>query len=248
MSRLTNSVPVTSPLSRILGRIYIYCGPCACAIQTALKLTRDNDASGFFDFTIRIDERLPTSCRRSTSIIDVLGAIRDTIVWHEVKSSLSSSVSMGFFDCLELERRIYNLEQEPSGLFQRESILQKILAAHGESLDDDDGIPVHAIIFIAEADLCHFSLESHPFHFEPRKPRATDIFAFTPYWDRQMYTWQRKYMSSYCRSDKAMEKNKTRLSPFTGPIPSPTSEIVTSTSPILDSKRPRSQSTAGSDV
>lgn len=243
-SRFTGDLPDPKPVRRI----YIYCGPCACAIQTALKLTWMNDASKYFEIVIRIDERLPTSCRRSSRVVDVLVAIRDTINLHELKGWESHPSPMGCVDCPELEKRIYSLEQEASGTLEPKNILQKILFEHSQNSNETlkDDIPVNAIIFLAETDLCHFSLESHPFRREARKPRETDIFAFKGYWSLSGYLWQRQYMGSYSRSTMAMEK-KTQSSLPTGLIPPLTSELITSTPHILRNKRPRSQSSARSD-
>jgi Prion-inhibition and propagation len=240
LSKIVGELPDVSPVSRI----YVHCGPCACAVQTALNLTRDNDASEFFEFVIRIDERLPTSCRRSSTTIDVLAAIRDTIYGHEVSWSVISK-SIGFIDCPELEKRIYNLEQEKFGHFEPSSVLQKILVEDYQ--DYKNNVPVGAVVFIAEADSCQLSLESRPFRGEARKPRETEIFAFKSVWNESGYLWQREYMGSCARSANAIEKKRTRSSPITDLIPPPTSDAIATTPPIPRNKRPRSESTAKSD-
>lgn len=79
--KVNGGSPTVSPFNRI----YIHCGPCACAIQTALNFTSNDEFRKLFEFVIRIDERLPTSCRRSSTTIDALAAIRDTICGHEVR-------------------------------------------------------------------------------------------------------------------------------------------------------------------
>jgi len=227
------------------SRIYIHCGPCACAVHTALNLTLDNEASKCFEFVIRIDERLPTSCRRSCTTIDALAAIRDTIYGHEVQSWSDKSKSISCIDCPELEKRIYNLEQEKFGYFESSSVLQKILVEDYQ--DYENKVAVGAIVFIAEADSCQLSLESRPFRGEARKPRETEIYTFKSIWDESEYVWQRRYMGSYGRSANAIEKKRTRSAPITDVIPPPTSRAIATMPPIQRNKRPRSESAAKSD-
>lgn len=239
------------PKIRPVSRIYIYCGPCACAIQTALNLTLGNDdISGvdqeYFDFAIRIDERLPTSCRRSSTDIDVLTAIRDSIDGHVVSRwSTDSSRSIGFVDSPELERRIYSLEQERFVHLEPAGVLQKILLEDHQKLGSD--LEVSAIILIAEADLCHLSLESRPFGSEARKPRETDIFAFKSGWvgDR---TWDRRYLGSYGRSAAANNKRRAQSSLLTDPTSQPASNVMSTTLPISPNKRKRADSASESEV
>lgn len=233
--------PDTSPASRI----YIHCGSCACAVQTALKMTRNNGASEYFDFSIRIDERLSTSCRRSSTAIDVLTAIRDTIEGHVVNTWDCRSKSIGFIDCPDLEKRIYNLEQEKFGYIEPASVLQNILVEDYQKTEN--AIPIGAIIFIAESDFCQSSLESHPFRSEARKPRETDIFAFTPTMVGSKGVWLRKYMGSYSRSKSALEKRADRSSLLTGVIPPLSSDLVFTTPSIPRKKRSRSASTLESN-
>jgi hypothetical protein len=239
--KITGDLPHVRPISRI----YIHCGPCACAIQTALNLTQGDGVSEYFDFAIRIDERLPTSCRRSSTALDVLAAIHDAIDGHVVNSWDAKSKSIGFIDCPDLEKRIFTLEQERFEHSESASVLQKILAEEYEGLKSD--LPIEAIIFIAEADLSHHSLESPPFSAEARKPRGTDIYAFVRSWTEAGRFWQRKYLGSYTRSKKAIEKKRARLSLLTNPTPPLTSSIIPTAPPIPRNKGPRSKYTAESD-
>jgi hypothetical protein len=202
------------------SRIFIHCGPCACAIQTALNFTLSNEASKCFEFVIRIDERLPTSCRRSSTTIDALAAIRDTIYGHEVKGCNDKSKSIGFIDCPELEKRIYNLEQERSRHFEYSSVIQKILVEDYQDYKNHDS--VRAIVLIAEADSCQLSLENRPFLGEARKLRNTEIFTFESVWNETEYVWKRIYIGSYGRSTNAIEKKRTQPDPLTDRIALPT--------------------------
>ncbi|MCJ1385218.1 hypothetical protein MMC17_008339 [Xylographa soralifera] len=235
ISKITGNLPDICPIFRI----YVHCGPCACAVQTALKVTRENGASKYFDFAIRIDERLPTSCRRSSTAIDVLAAIHHAIDGHVVFDYFPNSISIGCIDCPELENSIYNLEQENVGHFGPGSVLQQILAEYDDMNRDD--IPIEAIILIAEAGLCHLSLEGQPFRAEARKPRDNDIFAFDSIWKKPLWEWERRYMGSYSRSKASVEKRRARESLLTDLIPPAT------TPPTPRNKRPRSESTAISD-
>ena len=242
ISKMTDELPEVRPV----GRIYIYCGPCACAIQTARKITFSKDVSEYFDFAVRIDERIPTSCRRSSSAVDVLSGIRDAIDGHVVDWENRQSRSVGFIDCPQLEKSIYDLEHEKFRGFEPESVLQRILTNH----NDESELPTKAIIIIAEADLCQLSLEAHPFVNETRKPRETDIFAFRENWDTWTgydYLWQREYQGSYSRSKKAIEKRKAMSNQFTGLVPPPMSSLTSMAPPFPRSKRPRSESAAESD-
>ena len=234
----------TLPKVRPVSRIYIHCGPCACAIQTAMDFTLDNDVSEYFDLVIRIDERLQTSCRRSGSTIDVLAAIRNTIDRHVTNNRDHISKSLGCIDCPELEKQIYNLEQERSGYSDPRTVLQRILLQH--YIASESILPIRAIVIIAEANSCHLSLESRPFNTEARKPQETDIFSIKHVYKESggAMTWYRDYAGSYSRSKNAIEKKRAESSLLTDRA-SPSTFGVTATTPTTPrTKRPRSESTA----
>lgn len=197
------------------GKIYIHCGPCACAIQTALKVTTQYSygnlglAPVYHDFAICIDERLPTSCRRGSSAIDTLVAIRD----FTDGPGCSQSKPYSYIDCPELEKRIYDAKLERSGSFEPKEVLQRILVENYELYTNSKLVP--AIIFIAETTHCLLSAESRPFIGESRKPRETDYYTIQTEPVDSKWVWQRKYLGSYNRSHNAIEKLRDRSSLFT---------------------------------
>ena len=205
---LTEYLPKVVPVSRI----YIYCGPCACALQTALILTQDNGASDYIDYAILIDERLPTSCHRSITPLDFLIEIRDTLQEHEVEDYDPVSRSLGYIDIPELERRIYDIEQEKPGPFGGTSSLHQILLEHMDfhGWYDRSPVPTGAIIIVAETDSCQIPLEKRPFQSEARKPRETELYSFEPVWNAGDWLLRRRYVGSYSRSEEAIERNKVR--------------------------------------
>ncbi|MCJ1398699.1 hypothetical protein MMC11_001900 [Xylographa trunciseda] len=238
--KATGELPDVIPIDRV----YIHCGPCACAIQTALKLTWVNRASEYVDYAIRIDERLPTSCRRSSAAIEVLAAIHDTIDGYQVTYG-DKSKSIGFIDCPELEKQIYNLEQETTSHFGPANILHTIL---NEYQDIKHANSVAAIVIIAEADTIHSSLEGQRFYSEARKPRDTDIFTFEFAQENDEWKWRRRYEGAYSRSKKSIEKKRARSSLLTDQIPPPSSNVTALMSPAPSNKRVRSESTVNSDA
>lgn len=238
--RATGDLPGVRPVSRI----YIHCGPCACAVHTALRLTQGNEISEYFDFVIRIDERLPTSCRRSSTAISVLTAIHDSIDQHILMHRQATLKAVDYIDCPELEKRIYNLEQERFEQFEPANLLQKIVL---DCNDLKSNLSIGAIIIIAETDHCQLSLENRPFYSGAKKPRETDIFSFVSSWTGTEHIWHRQYEGSYTRSKMAIETMKARSPLPTGLIPPPISSVIAMEPPFRRSQRPRSETAAESD-
>jgi hypothetical protein len=92
------------------GVVFVYCGPCACQIQTALDICRGKGIEQYQEFAVRIDDRIPTSCRRMTTSFKLLSSFRDYIgklVPANHLYELSNHIDLPW-----LEQRIYKLEQE----------------------------------------------------------------------------------------------------------------------------------------
>ena len=195
---------------RLSNRVYVHCGPCACSINLARAIVDGNGVPEYLDIAIRIDDRIPTSCRRFDSAIDVLNSIRNQIEEDENTSSTQSR-SVAAIDCPALEKRIFVLEQEHYGETRQEPALQKIMAEDYErSSTSPSDLEIGGIIFIVEADVGNESLERHPFRSQPRKPRANEIYAFKGELSTQGWLWNREFIGRFSKSKYAMEREKEK--------------------------------------
>jgi hypothetical protein len=104
--RVENELPDIDPL----GVVYVYCAPCACQIQTVVDLCRGRGISEFLDFAVRIDERIPSSCRRMTTGLALLSSLRNYA--NEIVANGQSHHRTDYNDWPWLEQRIYKFEQE----------------------------------------------------------------------------------------------------------------------------------------
>ncbi|EPE30419.1 hypothetical protein GLAREA_03386 [Glarea lozoyensis ATCC 20868] len=54
--------------------IKIYCSPCACAIRTALRISKERSTL-LIEYTVRVDERLPPSCCSYSTLVDAISSL-----------------------------------------------------------------------------------------------------------------------------------------------------------------------------
>ena len=204
--KINFDVPSVEPVCRV----YVHCGPCACSINLARAIVDGNGVPEHVDIAIRIDDRIPTSCRRFDSAIDVLNSIRNQIEEYENTSSTQSR-SVAAIDCAAFAKRIFVLEQEHYGETGQEPALQKIMAEDYErSSNSLRDLEIGGIIFIVEADVGNESLERHPFRSRPRKPRANEIYAFKGEQSTQGWLWNREFIGRFSKSKYAMEREKEK--------------------------------------
>lgn len=45
-----------------LGKIYVYCGPCVCALRTAPLMCQGEERSKTIHCLVRVDDRIDISC------------------------------------------------------------------------------------------------------------------------------------------------------------------------------------------
>ncbi len=220
-----------------MSDIRIHCGPCACAIQTAISLCSSKDVSSHYRFSIHIHDRLPTSCRRASSPVEVMEALRDglegfqlTDKWDRLQKALS------YINSPALEKRIYDLEQELFEPVSAENVLQAVLldVLEGERRREQHGKShsLGADIFIIEADRCQRSLQNPPFKSQAKKPRATNIFELSRRPDegsKQQQTSRphhvtQRYIGSYYRSRRSIQKRKSEATQMPPTILTPASD------------------------
>jgi hypothetical protein len=202
--KLNYKVPDPEPVCRIL----IYCGASVCAINTAQAILNGKGISEDFDLVIRIDDRIPTSCRAPTSAFNGLCAIRSQLDEVE-RSSFKPTRSIRAIDCPALERRIYALEQDDQAELDSQNATQTIL---DECSDNEADLKTLAVVIIAEAEIYENSFEEHPFIKLSGKPRASEIynFGFKGSIEGRGRQYERKFMGQFHRSKLALETQQSR--------------------------------------
>ena len=96
-----------------LARVDVYCAPCACAIQTAIKLC-SAESSRLISYEVKVDDRVPVSCCSTSSMIDRLNSLLIKIQEHEAgllkNQSNLNTLWIKFLDRVWIEQRIHELE------------------------------------------------------------------------------------------------------------------------------------------
>ena len=200
----------------------IHCGPCGCAIHTAMSLCCSKDVSSHYRFSIHIHDRLPTSCRRASSPLEVMEALRDGLEGFQLTDKYDRlQKALSYINSPALEKRIYDMEQELFEPVNPENVLQAVLLdvleEQQRTKQREKGRSLGADIFIVEADNCQQSLQNPPFKAEVKKPRATNIFELSrpqdqgskPHQGSRPHQIAQRYIGSYYRSKGAIQKRKS---------------------------------------
>lgn len=216
-----------------LSDVRIHCGPCACAIHTAISLCSSKDVSLHYRFSIHVHDRLPTSCRRASSPVEVMEAFRDGLEGFQLTDKYDRlQKALSYIDSPSLEQRIYDLEQELFEPVSPENVLQAVLVdvleEQQRSKQYRRSRSLGADIFIVEADTCQLSLQHPPFKAQAKKPKATNIFELSRPPDQGSKQQQssrphqitQRYIGSYYRSKGAIRRRTSEVSRVPLEIPS----------------------------
>lgn len=208
--KVENELPDIDPL----GSVYIYCAPCACQIETALSLCRGKGISEFLDFAVRIDDRIPSSCRRMTTGAVLLSRLRDDIGEQVAYGRGYSGTE--HIDWPWLEQRIYKLDQEAC---EATNACSSDLLERISSEDHTSGRETAAIIIMGEADLCSPMLEKLPPSGKARMPRETDLYELVRYPNFWSPFWKRQHLGQYIMSHSSLQRAKSRMLLVSPPQP-----------------------------
>ena len=184
-----------------MATVHVYCAPCVRQIHTAFDICRGSNISPLFEFSIRVDDRIPSSCCPDTKGIDGLVSLINWIKETEYETPWKlarGQSSLHLLDRPWIEERIYQAEQEtyqpsywddPPGNIRR--IYNEVSFESGEK---------SIVVILGEVGPISLMMECPPFPQDARKPRETEMFEI--YRPRNSETWLRNYIGSYSRNPK----------------------------------------------
>ena len=212
-------------------RVYIYCSPCVCQINTALHICRYRDKKGLVDFVVRIDHHLKACCSAPFSRVDGLVSVIDYIKAQEQLDTLADwdSAYLGSIDREWVEQQIvYYTEEDHSATPSPASQLRRIAGYHrGEKT-------CAAIVMLGEADYTIPLMGAPP--LPPLEsgplPRETYIFKHEQNFSQpRMWYWDRMFIGTYTPSKPLPSKR---------PAPVGSETVQRPENTLRTSKRPRS--------
>lgn len=175
-------------------RIYIYCAPCTCQIQLALKsnFTFKTDWWIYVTKTIRVDYRLTSSC-----CIDRPNRINAAIsLMQDIRKNPGDNI-YNFLDSNYLDTQIYDYAEDTRPLSPAE-LVQSILDEHKNQPGVD------AIVVQGETDYTAPLLKAQPFPLTEFRLPPSNNQIFMMYRDNsQLATgqsappWKRRYAGSF---------------------------------------------------
>lgn len=177
------------------ARAKIYCGPCACAIRTALLICRDH-SSKLITYEVRVDERIRTSCCSPSTVGESISSLLQAMQMTETRQMVKSGKPRLFYgllrhlDRLWIETRLYQLEtRSPDALTandmieRREELISQV-ARHGPPA-----------IFLGEIDYLGHVLALPVFHQLPRPPRVNEIYLVQR--KGSFLSWETRYLGTF---------------------------------------------------
>jgi hypothetical protein len=182
-----------------VANIYVYCPPCACLISTALSICTytGSHAETFFEFYVRPDDRLISSCcpneDRSLGLTSLVRTIKDREATEWNATYLSSPFRR--LDRQWMEQRLFEIEEtEHVQSFESSCTLAgKLFNSHRSERT------TAGIVILGELEYCLPIMQSAPFVPKPRIPRETEIFQMhNLYEDSEgKRVWNRTYLGTY---------------------------------------------------
>ncbi|KAH0536310.1 hypothetical protein FGG08_006803 [Glutinoglossum americanum] len=159
-----------------LARVDVFCAPCACAIQTAIRLCHA-ESSELISYEVKVDDRIPVSCCANLSKIDRLNSLLIKIQEHDAgllnDQSHLNTQWIRFLDRVWIEQRIYELEttiytgeDSKSDQWSIAELLKTLTSRY--------------CVLLGEVDRCLWILQTDPFPWTPRMPKANEIYQEIP--------------------------------------------------------------------
>ncbi|KAI9783540.1 MAG: hypothetical protein M1839_003710 [Geoglossum umbratile] len=215
-----------------LAHVDVFCAPCACAIQTAIRLCQA-ESSQLISYEVKVDDRVPVSCCANLSKIDRLNSLLITIQEHDAgllnDQSHLNTQWIRFLDRVWIEQRIYELEttiytgeDSKSGQWSIAELLKTLTSRY--------------CVLLGEVDRCLWILQTEPFPWTPRMPKANEIYEAR--W--QSGGWRRKFLGSFT------PRNFRSQAPSIRVTTTPTSDIPKSSNSAPHSQAPQPVSSTSS--
>jgi hypothetical protein len=234
-----------------LATVDIFCGPCICALITAMNVAGQYKNSDCISFSISVDDCIPTSCMSGQDLVQVLSVLRDQLddpLWPYYDSR--ELYGKNAVDLPSLETRIHILESgvEFPNSHPADTIQNLLLKTLGVARPD--ALPVITTVIIGEAHLLQDSLEAAPFPRKSSKPKPAEIYCLEKDWDSRSfsYVFSRQFKGRYPRSSRAIKIEQARAK-LTAPMTPITSAAASASISAYGSrKRQRTMSTAGDSV
>ena len=163
-----------------LAKVKILCGPCKCAVRTALEVCREQSKKEI-NYSVCIDDRMQTSCCPGNKKLQRLRDLFRTLraydeEWRDIAVIGLEKDLLTRVDRVHLEQRIYQLETEVYEGETNKAPAQQMSDLLVETLEQyNRDIPV----FLCEAITCAWFIQKKPFLWSPRVPRESEIFKFT---------------------------------------------------------------------
>jgi hypothetical protein len=172
-------------------KVDIYCAPCACAIQTAVRIC-SHESTKLIQYLTKVDDRIPVSCCPETSKMACLSSLLVKI--QEDESGLLTGTPgletswIQYIDRVWIEQRIYTLETQ---LYDRETY-KSIHDSINELLST---FPGRNSVFLGELDQCLWILQTPPFPWTPRMPKENEIYELQK--NTKADLWEKKFLGTF---------------------------------------------------
>ena len=155
--------------------VKIYCPPCACAIRSALTICQKN-SSDLIKYTVRVDDRLPSSCCSHSTIVDTISSLLEIIQLTEsdqlgkLKKDLEYHM-LKHLDRQWIEKMLYRWESKPPKYRSKTSQIHRVGQLISETATKES-----QAVFICEIDYLRPVLEMSAFPKLLRPPRVNEIY------------------------------------------------------------------------
>jgi hypothetical protein len=213
-----------------IATVFIYCAPCACLLATAFAICKaaGSRAMPFFEFLVRPDDRLVSSCCSHRDRSLGLASIMENVKIPDVLSSRK----MPYIDSIWVEQRLYEIEEETD--LQRS--IGKTAESGGKTLSSHHSPRDTAgIVILGELEYCLPIIRGLPFPPTPRVPKENEIFQMHVLRKDGKPSWSRRFLGTF--TSKAIPMTYPRTSLFFEPPPAPLSSSTSITTPPLKSTR-----------
>jgi hypothetical protein len=174
--------------------IKIYCSPCACAIRTALRISKDRSTL-LIKYTVRVDERLPSSCCSYSTLVDTISSLLHIIQLAE-SSQLGRIVNvidrslLTHLDRQWIEKMLYRLECKPPNYRSQLGLQRRVGQLVSEAAAEHP-----KAVFIGEIDYLRPLLEMSVFPRLPRPPRVNELYQIKK--SSAADPWKVKYLGGF---------------------------------------------------
>jgi hypothetical protein len=170
-------------------KVDVFCPPCACAIQTAIRLC-SAESTKLIRYIAKVDDRISVSCCAESTKIDRLNSLLTKIQEYEA-GILAEQTGFNrkwiqYIDRVWIEQRIYHLETQ---LYTQEAYKTDHWSI-AELLKD---LPSKNSVFLGEIDRCLWILQTKPFPWTPRMPKENEIYELVS----EGKKWHKKFLGSF---------------------------------------------------